>query len=301
MIITVRVPATTANLGPGFDCLALALDLWNETVIEVGGNAVDLTIRGEGAQHLPTTQSNLIIRAMKKFLASTNHPFPSGLSITCNNQIPTSSGLGSSSTAVLAGILAGNALIQRPLAQDVLLRMAARLEGHPDNVAGALLGGLVLVGQDDQRVRARNIPLPQLNWKVVVILPDFRLSTQDARAVLPQKIGLDQAVYNLSRASFVQEAFRAGDLDLLRWAMHDRLHQPQRLRLIPGAMSALFAAEKLGAAAALSGAGPSLVAFCDHAQDEIIAAMTDAFQNAGLGSRHFILDISRLGASVAVR
>ena len=300
MNVIVRVPATTANLGPGFDCMALALDLWNEFSISLEGQSVKVAVSGEGADHLPAASSNLVIRAMKQFYGAVNQSFPQGISVRCTNHIPTSSGLGSSSTAILAGMLSANALIQKPLPQEIILHMAAHMEGHPDNIAGALLGSLVVVAQDERQVKARRIPLSALPWKVVVVLPDFRLSTAQARAALPARVGLDQAVYNLGRVSFVLEAFRTGDLDLLRWAMQDRLHQPHRLQLIPGAMSALFAAQKLGAAAALSGAGPSLIAFCLDNETEIIEVMRLAFKNAGLKIRHFVLEINDSGAQVVV-
>jgi homoserine kinase len=319
---TVWVPATSANLGPGFDCLGLALDLWNRTSFStVQPNRsekalnrglltqVRVQVSGEGSGWLPGDQRNLVVRAAQRLFEMVGAPQPAYLSVQCRNAIPLSSGLGSSSAAVLSGLLGANALLGSVLSQQELLALAAEIEAHPDNVAPALLGGLVIVTQanvegtspnrdatQSSRLVVQRLDLPALH--AAVVLPEVRLSTRQARAALPARVPLADAVFNLGRTALVIQALQAGDIDLLRSVMHDRLHQPYRLPLIPGAAAALNAAQNAGAAAALSGAGPSLVAFSSHDPAEIISRMRAAFRQAGVKARSFNLTISPSGARV---
>ncbi len=209
-----------------------------------------------------------------------------------------SSGLGSSSAAILTGLLAGNVLLGSPLNRAEILNLAAEMEGHPDNVAPAMLGGLIVAIIEDHQVVGRQIPLGS-DFHVTVVLPDFYLPTKQARAALPKRIPLKHAVYNISRAALVVEAFRSGDLTLLGQVMNDRLHQPYRLKLIPGAEAAMDAAHQAGAeAVALSGAGPSLIAFSSKAEAGLGEAMQRAFEAEGLKSRVFHLRASGRGAEI---
>jgi homoserine kinase len=299
--LRVRVPATTANLGPGFDALGLALNLWNETDFtqRTDGRLV-VTVSGEGAGILPTDGDNIITAAARRTFTLAGEQ-PPGLTIDCHNRIPLSSGLGSSAAAVLTGILGANKLLDEPLDQDEILKLAVDIEGHPDNIAPALLGGLVVCLADGERVNAYKLP-PRENHQpihITLALPVFDFPTQAARAALPSQVKHADAVFNLSRAVLVAEALATGDLALLAVAMGDRLHQPYRLPLIPGAQAALDAAREAGAAAAaLSGAGPSLVAFTAHENPAIGEAMGQAFADAGLSARIFHLGISDMGAEV---
>jgi homoserine kinase len=207
--------------------------------------------------------------------------------------------MGSSAAAVLLGLLGAAALAGESLAREEALALAGRLEGHADNAAAALLGGLVIVaGQTAQGGWIiRQAAQPEL--RVAVALPAFRLSTRAARAALPAQVPLKDATFNVGRAALVVEALRAGDLDLLAQVMEDRLHQPYRLPLIPGAQQAWDAAKQAGAAAvALSGAGPSLIAFTQADPGPVCAAMAAAFEAAGLKARVFELKTSGLGAQV---
>ena len=299
--LRVRVPATTANLGPGFDTLGLALDLWNETDFTrpADGHLV-VTVTGEGVDLLPTGTENTVAAAALRLFELAGEQ-PPGLQIDCRNHIPLSSGLGSSAAAVLTGLLGANALLGEPLGQEALLKLAVEIEGHPDNVAPALLGGLVVCLAEGEVIRAHRLP-PRADRQPVHItlaLPKFDLPTRAARAVLPAQVPHADAVFNLSRAVLVAEALSTGDLDLLASAMHDRLHQPYRLPLIPGAQDAKKAAKNAGAAAAaLSGAGPSLVAFSAQQDPAIGVAMGQAFADAGLTVRIFHLGVSEEGAQV---
>ncbi len=190
--VTVRVPATSANLGPGFDCLALALDLWNEAVFTLEGDRLSLSIDDDCAVErgspLPQNDDNLIVRAMRAFCQQRGISLPAGLSIRCRNHIPTGSGMGSSAAAVLLGLLGAAALCHESLSPEEALPLAAHLEGHADNAAAALLGGLVMIAAQDHSWLTRRVDLPDL--PVVVVLPEFNLPTHAARAALPAQFPL---------------------------------------------------------------------------------------------------------------
>ncbi len=301
--IWVKVPATTANLGPGFDALGLALDLWNEAEFSLpkgGGAGWTVEVTGEGAGILPTDASNLVAWAAQRLFKRAGQEAPARLRIHCTNRIPLGSGLGSSAAAAAAGLVGANALLNSPLSIMDLLSLAAEIEGHPDNAAAAFLGGLTVVITGDGDLVVRKIDIPPLT--AVVVVPEFSLSTHSARAALPGAVALSDAVSNLGRTALVVEALRTGDLELLGHAMQDRLHQPYRLELIPGADAALAAARQAGAAAAaLSGAGPGVVAFGKDRLGAVRQAMQDAFRTAGLSTRAFILTVTSLGAQVFIR
>jgi homoserine kinase len=293
---TVRVPASTANLGPAFDCLALALDVWNETEFELAGAKLSIEIRGEGEMHLPRNEKNLVYRAFKRACDEVSEPLPGSLAIRSRNSIPLSSGLGSSAAASLAGLLGANALLGGPLNPDLILQLGAELEGHADNFAAAQLGGLVLVTKPDWRFAARRLECAPLH--AVYVLPEVRLSTKEARRALPQQVPLADAVFNIGASLQVAEALRSGDLAALAAAMHDKLHQPYRLPLIPGAAEALQAARQAGAAAGLSGAGPGLIAFVAPGREDAIAAALQApFTARQVATRVFKLKSTPQGAS----
>ena len=303
MHITIRVPATSANLGPGFDCLGLALDLWNESIIRL---AIEHTVqvRGEGAEKLSLGENNLIIKSAQKLAECAGKPLPR-FHVDSINQIPLSSGLGSSAAAKLTGLLAANSLLGRPLSSDEVLNLATDMEGHPDNVAPAMMGGLVVSTMENGKVLARKIQIDPDQASpicITVVLPEFHLPTQQARTTLPQQVALKDAVHNISRALLVTEAFRNADVELLGKAMSDTLHQPHRLPMIPGAQAAMTAAKEASAsAAALSGAGPGIIAFSSRRDPAIGEAMKHAFEERGLQARIFQLKMSHHGAEVKIR
>ncbi|MGE5776789.1 MAG: homoserine kinase, partial [Chloroflexota bacterium] len=285
MKITVRVPATSANLGPGFDSLGMALDLWNETeFVPTNDKKISLTVDGEGKGKLPTGASNAIVDAALQVYTLSGKPYH-GMQIHCLNRVPLGSGLGSSSAALLTGMLGANAMIGEPFSRDEILKLAIETEGHPDNVAPAMLGGLVASIIHESHVVSLRLTLtdPRSSMCITIVLPDFDFPTKQARAILPKQVELKDAIHNISRAVIVTEAFRLGDLDMLHEAMSDKLHQPYRLPLIPGAQAAMEAAKQAGAAAvALSGAGPSLIAFSPTQDPAIGESMQHAFDAAGL-------------------
>ncbi len=298
MNFQLKVPATSANLGPGFDALGLALDLWNETTI-VSAEEFSVKVSGEGAGRLAPGKNNLITRAAHRLAERAGKPVPP-FHAECVNQIPLSSGMGSSSAAIVTGLLAGNALLENPFSREEILNLACEMEGHPDNVAPAMLGGLVVSTMEQGKVIAQQIPVG-MNMHVTIVLPGFYLPTKQARAALPKKISMKNAVHNISRTALVVEAFRTGDLELLGKAMTDKLHQPYRLKLIPGAMQAMNAAKEAGASAvALSGAGPSVIAF-STGEATIGESMKRAFEAAGLEARIFRPGVSSRGAEIQIQ
>jgi homoserine kinase len=285
MNITIKVPATSANLGPGFDALGLALDLWNESTVELADD-FSVYVEGEGNGKLALGKNNMIVRAAHKLAERAGKELP-----------PLGSGMGWSAEATLTGLLAANVFTDAKLSQDELLSLATELEGHPDNVAPALMGGLVVSTMQAEKVLARKLPIAPLH--VTVVLPDFHFPTKEARNSLPKQVDIKDAVHNIGRTVLVTEAFRTGDLSLLGEAMTDKLHQPYRLKLIPGAAAAMEAAREAGAAAvALSGAGPSLIAFSSKADTEVGASMKSAFQSIGLNARVFALKVCDEGVVV---
>lgn len=265
-IMHVRVPATTANLGPGFDCLGMALDLWNEVIISVEGEGVQVRIEGFGMGEAPTDEHNLVVKAFYYLLNSRGVPVPPGMRVFCKNNIPLGSGLGSSCAAVLSGLMAANAYIDSPLEIGDILLMASELEGHPDNVCAAALGGLVACIPTNKTIITRRYQ--PASWSAAIVIPKIQFPTSVSRAALPINVSLKDAVFNVGHTLMVVDAICNGDGSLLAQSMQDRLHQPYRLKLIPGADAAFKAAMKAGAVAtAISGAGPGLIAFSlDHSQ-----------------------------------
>jgi homoserine kinase len=301
MSVRVRVPATTANLGPGFDCFGLALDLWNEVEVTVAGDILQIIIEGEGQSILPTNPTNLIFRAMEFYAHHHGKILPAGIQIHCQNNIPLGSGLGSSSAAVVAGILGAGVYLNIPENKEDQLDCAAQIEGHPDNAAACLLGGLTTSLVDKGHVISRKIPITP--FPVLIVTPAYHFPTDQARAALPAGVPFTDAVFNLSRVALLTEALRTGDLDLLALTMQDSLHQPYRIPLIPGAADAISAAKNAGAVAVvLSGAGPSLLAILRKFSDlqGVAAPMVEAFKQAGLSARLFTPMISKEGASVTL-
>ncbi|MAU00901.1 MAG: homoserine kinase [Anaerolineaceae bacterium] len=295
--VTITVPATSANLGPGFDCLGLALGLYNRvTFTAVSSPTLTIEVTGLDVAKVPTDKTNVVYQ-------SACHMFdrlgarPSGLHIQQENNIPVGSGLGSSSTAVLAGLLGANALMDGNFSQADILAIAAAEEGHPDNVAPALLGGLVLGVMDGEQVHIEQLPVAQ--QQVIIVTPNFQLLTKDARAALPGQISRQDAIFNASRLPLLIRALETAAYPKLTLAMQDRLHQPHRLPLIPGMAAAFAAAHSAGAAGvALSGAGPSLIAFAPDHHAEIVSAVTAVFQQNNLTCRSWILPIDTAGTQI---
>ena len=295
--VLVRVPATTANLGPGYDCLGLALDIWNEIEISVSGKALSIEIEGEGKGLLPGDSTNLIYESMGTLARHSFSMLPEGIHIKCNNRIPVSSGLGSSAAAVIAGLLGAKALLDIPINDLDLLKLALPHEGHADNISACLLGGLVISVLSDDVLFTKKISIKPLH--AVIALPDVKISTHQARSALPDKIALKDGVFNLARVGLLVNSLQEGNYDYLKIAMQDRLHQPFRYGLIPGAEEAISGALDAGAfGAALSGAGPSVIAFVEKEDLKVAKLFVQAFEKAGISSRIFNSITTDIGAQV---
>ena len=299
MRVHVRVPATSANLGPGFDALGLALALYNEvTAREADG--VSVTVEGEGAGRLPAGVDNVVARGVRQAYEAAGRPFK-GVALACVNRVPPARGLGSSAAAWVGGLVAGNALIGEPLSRDALLALAARAEGHPDNVTAALLGGLtVSCAHGDGRVAAVSLPVPgAVRW--VVLVPEVTSATAEARAVLPSSYSRGDAVFNVQRVALLLAALQAQRVDLLPVALDDRLQQPHRLRLFPWMPSVVEAARAAGAlGCVLSGAGPSLLAAVAGDAEAVARAMERALGAAGVRGRASTFAVDTEGATARV-
>jgi homoserine kinase len=261
--VLAKVPASTANLGPGFDALGMALSLysWIE-MAEADDGKSRLELFGKELAGLPAGGDNLILRAARLVFDEAGVPMPA-LNISVYTDIPLARGLGSSAAAIIGGLAAANALIGAPLPETRLFEIATELEGHPDNVGACLFGGIVAASWDGER--AEHIRLdPPPNLEVLVAIPAFRLPTERARHALPESYSRRDAVFNIGRSSLLVAALATGRLDLLGFAMQDKLHQPYRAALIPGMAKILAEAPEHGAlGAALSGAGPTMLAFVD--------------------------------------
>jgi len=291
--VRVSVPASTANLGPGFDALGLALELRNEIEMELAGDGRRIEIEGEGAAELARDSTNLIFRCVDALLEHTGRA-AAGLRVVARNRIPLASGLGSSAATAVGALAAANRLMGAGLDDGVVLGLATKIEGHADNAAPSLYGGLNLCASDRDRPLVRTLSLPR--QRVVVVTPDFGLPTGETRAALPKQVSLADAVFNIGRALLVVEALRSADWELLGRVMADRLHQPHRATRIPGYAEVAEAARRAGAAAvAISGGGPSLAAFCAASHEAVGEAMVGAWRAHGIGARPFVLEVAEQG------
>jgi homoserine kinase len=247
-----------ANLGPGFDSLALAVDLWNEVSLDADAEPA-IVVRGEGSGEVPEDASNLIFRSMTYLSGEAGRPLPP-FRLESQNRIPLERGLGSSATAVVAGLLLADRLLNTALGPDRVLEVAVDLEGHPDNVAACLRGGVVIAYLSRDGWRAERIE-PDRSLRPVLLVPENeRLSTTDARRVLPREVPLADAAFNAGRSALVVRALTERP-ELLGVALEDRLHQGRRLPLVPSARAVFEDLRDRGVPVCVAGAGPSLLAF----------------------------------------
>jgi homoserine kinase len=294
--VQVRVPATTANLGCGFDILGLALQLYNTFTLARMSEAEWRVSLPSGVQ-LPADATNLVFRAARRLFERVGD-VPPGLHLELDIDVPLARGLGSSSSAIVGGLLAANHLVDSGLDREALLRLAVDIEGHPDNVTPALMGGLTLSYTAADRHQYLRLDFPT-ELVAVVAIPDFEVSTAHARAVLPARVSHADAVFNCSRTALLVYALQKRRYDLLGTAMADRLHQPYRARLVPGmceAIAAAYEAKALGVA--LSGAGPSLLALTLGHEAAIAQALSEAFERRGVSCQTRLLRADTAGATV---
>lgn len=291
-MLKIRVPATSANLGPGFDCVGIALDLYNEFYFFDSKETPPA-----GCQRL--LENSLAHRALEHFARYLDESTPQ-VNIALKGNVPPSRGLGSSATLTVAGIIAADLLFKANLSQEKLIALASELEGHPDNAAPALCGGLVISLMTSQGLVYKKI-IPGKPLKAVVVVPEFELATSEARKVLPSFIKHEDAVKNTGRFGFLMTSLLTGDYSFLSVAMEDFLHQPYRLPLVPGLNQVIKEAVQKGAlGSCLSGAGPSILAFADKNEGAIAKVMVDTWKEYNIEAKAYILNIASHGAEYSI-
>jgi len=294
-MIKIRIPATTANLGPGFDCLGLALKLYLNLEIEEIEKGFVIEYQGEGAEKFSAKkkEDTLIWKSINLVLKRTRKNInKKGLKIKAFNQIPITRGLGSSASAIVGGVVGAAKLYNIDLTNQEMLELALSLEGHMDNIVPALIGGLTLAYKTGQEeIKWARIKTP-IDLRIVLAIPEFALNTKEMRKVLPQKVALPKAIFNLSRSALLVNALQNSDWEVLAEAMEDKLHQPYRTPFIPGIEDMFSKIKKTGLAGiALSGSGPSVVSLTKKGREETISKiMKDAFLNAGITCRTLVLE-----------
>lgn len=295
--IQVRVPASTSNLGPGFDALGLALDLAT-TITVTPAPTTSITIDGEGAALLSRGSDNLILRRMHEFAEAHGRSLPT-IHLHIANGIPLERGMGASGAASLAGLLAADALLETASSREHILDLACRLEGHPDNVTPSLLGGCTVSALSDGHVTALQIPFPA-ELVCALYIPDLRMPTHAARQVMPTSYSRADAVFNLSRTALLVAALATQQYAALRVATQDRLHQPYRTAIYPALIPVIDAACQAGAHGAfLSGAGSTIAALsAPDGVDAVLTAMAAAGAAHGLTCRTLVAHIDRVGATM---
>jgi homoserine kinase len=291
---SVRVPATSANLGCAFDCAALALSLYLDVHVTRRSDLdVSVHYQGVNPDRIPSDESNLIASSMKKMLRRWGKDY--GFNLEINNQIPVGVGLGSSAAAIVGAIAAAHWLTERALYDDELVSLATEIEGHPDNVAAAWHGGFTLAVEENQRVKAYSSPVPDL-FHLALVIPDYALPTEKARAVLPAQYSRADVTHNLQRAAVLSAQFFSGKVDFLPTLFDDRLHQPYRAPLMPGLSEVLAMKHPNLMGICLSGAGPSILAFTKGNAPEVGEAISQILRGKGVEAEYSVLTPDNRGA-----
>ena len=311
MKVSVKVPATSANIGPGFDCLGLALPIYNTVTIEetvLPGTGIEINLISEEEtsmdemifDNIPKDENNIVYKAVEMLYNSIGQE-PSELRINIQSQIPITRGLGSSASVIVGGLLAANKLLGSPADETALLSIATEVEGHPDNVAPAILGGFVLSSQeDDGTISYAKLNWPE-EWDITVCIPDFELSTNIARSVLPETVPLQDAVYNAKHLAMLIEAVNTKNEKLMKIALKDKLHQPYREKLVPGMKEIMetFKHEDGILGCVLSGAGPTMLIISHkYDLDKIKSTVKDIWESQSIKTDIRTLKVEPCGATV---
>lgn len=297
-MIYVKVPASSANMGAGFDTLGVAVGLYNRIEIEEIPSGLEIINRNTKS-YIPRDTNNLIYRAMLRLFEHVGYA-SKGYRIAQRSNIPMTRGLGSSSACIVGGMLAANVITGRTLTYDEIIHLAATMEGHPDNVGPALYGGFCVSLTDGGRTIVKSSKI-QSHIKFAVTVPDFFVATRKSRGVLPAEVEFRDAVYNIGHASMMQAALVSGDMEALRIAASDRLHQPYRKGYIDGMEDIFAKSYELGSHATyLSGSGPTVMSILDGGYDEFREGMKMYFEENDLKWKCMILPIDNVGAVVSV-
>ena len=310
MKVSVKVPATTANIGPGFDCMGMALPIYNtitieETVlpgtgIEINVLATEDSVDDFSIEHIPMDENSIIYKAVELLYNSIGQT-PSELKINIHSEIPIARGLGSSASVIVGGLLAANELLGRPADEAALLSIATEVEGHPDNVTPAIVGGLCLTSsEEDGSIVYRKIEWPE-EWNLTVCIPEYELATDISRSVLPKEVPMEDAVFNAKRLGMFIEAVHTKDAKLMKLALKDKLHQPYRMKLVPGLEKIIenLKHEENVLGCVLSGAGPSILIISEKNNlDRIKSIVRDTWSELNVKAEIRTLPVERNGAQI---
>lgn len=310
MKISVKVPATTANLGPGFDCFGMALPIYNTITLEetvLPGTGVEINVISEdetvddfSVEHLELNENSLVYKAVELLYNSIGQT-PSELKITIHSNIPIARGLGSSASVIVGGLLAANELLGRPADEAALLSIATEVEGHPDNITAAIAGGFVISSQEeDCSVIYKKIDWPE-DWIITVCIPEYELPTDISRSVIPETISIKDAIFNAKRTAMFVEAIKSKDENLMKYALQDKLHQPYRMKLVPGfdTISNSLKHEDDVLGCVLSGAGPSIIVISlKNNLDKIHSIIKETWNNLNIKSVIKTLSVENNGAEI---
>ena len=293
----VRVPASTANLGPGFDCMGVALQLYNTADFETTDSGFEINITDESRAYVPTNENNLVYRAMDALFSMAGKKLE-GVKVTVGSDIPVTRGLGSSSAGIVLGLVGGNHLLGDMFSKEELLKVACTLEGHPDNVTPALLGGFtVSYAEKDRVIYSRREVSSNLTFAAMI--PDFYLQTKKSRSVLPRFVSMRNASYNIAHASLLTSALTSGDMQLLSSCFRDRVHQRYRFPYIKSGEYIIRASRRFGASGGyISGAGPTIMSVVSKDNKEYEYNMNELIKT-NLKNWHLVmLDADNTGACI---
>ena len=310
MKISVKVPASTSNLGPGFDCIGMALPIYNTITIEetvLPGTGIEINVLNDSEtaddllmDHMPMDENSIIYKAVELLYNSIGQT-PSELKITVQSQIPIARGLGSSASVIVGGLLAANELLGRPADEVALLSIATEVEGHPDNVTPSIVGGLVLTSlEDDGSVVYRKLNWPE-EWQITVCIPDYELSTEISRSVLPKEVPMQDAIFNAKRLGMLIQAINTKDAALMKMALQDKLHQPYRMKLVPGLDKIMdnLKHEENVLGCVLSGAGPAIVVISQKNNlERIKSIINDTWEEMNVKVNIMTLPVETQGAQI---
>ena len=310
MKVSVKVPATTANIGPGFDCLGMALPIYNTITIEetvLPGTGVEINVLADNdsidqlsLDHVPSDENSIVYKAVELLYNSIGQS-PSELKINSHSTLPVARGLGSSSSVIVGALIAANELLGRPADEVALLSIACEIEGHPDNITPAIVGGLVISSQEeDGSVVYRKLEWPD-DWAVTVCVPDFELSTDIARSVLPKEVPMKDAIFNAKRLAMFVQAVHTKDSELMKLALQDRLHQPYRMKLVPGLDKIIDNLRHFDnvLGCVLSGAGSSILVISERNDlDKIRTIVRDTWADQNIKCDIKTLSVENNGAQI---